>query len=194
MSPSVLNEKRIFVVDTNVLLHDPTAIFRFKEHDVYVPMMVLEELDAAKRGTSELARSARQVSRFIEELIGDGGRDAIESGLLLPTITNVSTDHPPSGRLYLQTAAVDPRLHADALRDASADSTILSVALWVAQRYSDTSVTLVSKDINLRIKARVAGVHAEDYYNDKTLDDVDLLCRGIHELNDEQWAQLESSG
>ena len=75
--------KRIYVLDTNVLMHDPTALFRFEEHDVFLPMTVLEELDAAKKGTSEVSRNARQVSRFINELIESGNGKHIEQGLEL---------------------------------------------------------------------------------------------------------------
>jgi len=188
----VSTEKRIFVLDTNVLMHDPTAIFRFKEHDVFIPMMVLEELDAAKRGTSELARSARQVSRFLEDLIGDGGHAAIEAGLALPTVANAAIDYAPSGRLYLQTTAAEAQLLPSAVAGTSADNTILSVALWVSRHNPGSDVTLVSKDINLRIKAQVAGVNAEDYYNDRTLEDIDLLCRGTHEFEEAQWSRIET--
>ena len=61
--------KRLFILDTNVLMHDPTALFRFQEHDVYLPMVVLEEMDAGKKGVSEVARNVRQVSRFLDELM-----------------------------------------------------------------------------------------------------------------------------
>jgi PhoH-like ATPase len=70
--------RRLFVLDTNVLMHDPTALFRFKEHDVFIPMAVLEELDAGKKGASETARNARQASRFIDELIDDRNSESIE--------------------------------------------------------------------------------------------------------------------
>lgn len=63
------SEKRLYILDTNVLMHDPTALFRFEEHDIFLPMMVLEELDAAKKGLSEVARNVRQVSRFIDEMM-----------------------------------------------------------------------------------------------------------------------------
>ena len=75
---------RLYVLDTNVLMHDPTALFRFAEHDIFLPMAVMEELDAAKKGVSEVARNARQVSRFLDELIGDADHARIESGLALP--------------------------------------------------------------------------------------------------------------
>src|SRR5215510_7941052 len=82
--------RRIFVLDTNVLMHDPTAIFRFEEHDVYIPMTVLEELDAGKKGLSESARNVRQVSRFLDELMQGASKNQIDRGLALPTSFQVN--------------------------------------------------------------------------------------------------------
>ncbi|MGD8580565.1 MAG: PIN domain-containing protein, partial [Lysobacterales bacterium] len=77
------SDKRLYIIDTNVLMHDPTSIFRFEEHDVFLPMMVLEELDAAKKGLSEVARNVRQVSRFIGEMMDRHGPSSLEDGLEL---------------------------------------------------------------------------------------------------------------
>ena len=102
--------KRIYVLDTNVLMHDPTALFRFEEHDVFIPMTVLEELDNGKKGTSEVARNARQVSRFINELIEAHGADKIERGLKLvrPKGLNLRRDS-QIGRLLFQTSMNEPQ-------------------------------------------------------------------------------------
>ena len=78
-------ERRLFVLDTNVLMHDPTSIFRFQEHDVYLPMVVLEELDANKKGLSEASRNVRQVSRFLDDLMREVTKDQIDAGLPLPS-------------------------------------------------------------------------------------------------------------
>src|SRR6185436_7405548 len=102
--------KRVYVLDTNVLMHDPTALFRFEEHDVFLPMTVLEELDAAKKGTSETARNARQVSRFINELIENGNGRHIEDGLELKQPQGLSLGRRAHGRLYFQTIALPPTL------------------------------------------------------------------------------------
>ncbi|OQX43225.1 MAG: hypothetical protein B0D83_01710, partial [Candidatus Sedimenticola endophacoides] len=75
---------RLYVLDTNVLMHDPTAIFRFQEHDIFLPMVVLEELDRGKKGMSEVARNVRQVSRFLDELMSGANKEAIDAGLPLP--------------------------------------------------------------------------------------------------------------
>ena len=183
--------KRLFVLDTNVLLHDPTALFRFKEHDLYLPMMVLEELDAAKKGVSEVARNARQVSRFLDDLIGDADRTAIEAGLPLPSPVVATTLQPPSGRLRLQTSLL-PTGTSIALPGKTPDNNILETTRSLLTQHPGMDVTLVSKDINLRIKARVIGISAEDYFNDRVLDDVALLYTGMRALPGGFWESLGS--
>ena len=176
----------MFVLDTNVLMHDPTALFRFQEHDIFIPMVVLEELDAGKKGQSEVARNARQASRFIDELIDDKDSRSIENGLEMTDIRFTDGDFKPQGRMYLQTQILSNRLPAS-LPGKNADNTILETTLSLQSNKSDTVITLVSKDINLRIKARVLGIHTEDYYNDKVLDDANLLYSGIHALPEDFW-------
>ena len=109
----------LFVLDTNVLMHDPTAIFRFQEHDIFLPMVVLEELDAAKKGMSEVARNVRQVSRFLDHLMCDADKDEIDAGLVVnPPIENAGGRIlPPTGRLYFQTEHLRPRVAEAAARD-----------------------------------------------------------------------------
>lgn len=176
----------MFVLDTNVLLHDPTSLFRFQEHDVYLPMVVLEELDAAKKGSSELARNAREVSRLIDDLIGNADRKAIEDGLELPYPKNAHGRQSHAGRLRLQTGIMPSELPA-ALPGTNPDNTILGTVIALRKNFPDKRVILVSKDINLRIKARVLGIAAEDYYSDKVLDDVSLLYTGARVLDPDFW-------
>ena len=177
----------IFVLDTNVLMHDPTAIFRFHEHDVYIPMIVLEELDAGKKGLSEAARNVRQVSRFLDELMHRATKEQIDQGLTLPTATNGASGKPaPSGRLFFQTKILDSGL-PDTLPGHGADNAILGQALALKRAHGDAEVTLVSKDINLRIKAAIIGVHAEDYFSDQTIEDADLLYTGTQALPPDFW-------
>ncbi len=96
--------RRIFVLDTNVMMHDPAAIFRFEEHDIFIPMTVLEELDGGKKGVSESARNVRQVSRFLDELMGGADKQQIDRGIELPAAKYApSGKRPPSGRLFFQT-------------------------------------------------------------------------------------------
>ncbi|MGD2129321.1 MAG: PhoH family protein [Lysobacterales bacterium] len=178
------SDKRLYIIDTNVLMHDPTSIFRFEEHDVFLPMMVLEELDAAKKGLSEVARNVRQVSRFIGEMMDRHGPSSLEDGLELREPEGLEL-RAGSGRLFFQTAM--PETHSSLLRDGSfADNEILSTALALKDAHPDREIVLVSKDINLRIKAAILGVLAEDYYNDRALDDLSLLYRGMR-LHDESF-------
>jgi len=175
--------KRLYILDTNVLMHDSTSLFRFEEHDVFLPMMVLEELDAAKKGLSEVARNVRQVSRFIGELMQQQSDTRLEDGLelLVPDGLQLSEKN---GKLFFQTSM--PEMHSSLLRDGSfADNEILSTALALKESQADREVILVSKDINLRIKAAILGVQAEDYFNDRALDDLSLLYQGmsVHPAN-----------
>jgi PhoH-like ATPase len=183
---AVKQVRRIFVLDTNVLMHDPTAIFRFEEHDVFIPMIVLEELDAGKKGLSEPARNVRQVSRFLDEIMRDATKEQIDAGLALP---NPGVNHgkrAPAGRLFFQT-----QLHESVLPDSlpghGADNAILATTLALKQEIRAARVTLVSKDINLRIKAAILGIHAEDYFSDKTIEDADLLPTGVQPVPENFW-------
>jgi PhoH-like ATPase len=182
------SKRHLFVLDTNVLMHDPTAIFRFEEHDIYIPMIVLEELDAGKKGLSESARNVRQVSRFLDELMSNAPKDAIEKGLVIPNgrSTDPAGKDPPSGRLYFQTRALESGL-PETLPGRGADNAILGHAMALQREHADAQVTLVSKDINLRIKAAIVGVHAEDYFSDQTIEDADLLYTGMQALPPDFW-------
>ena len=179
--------RRIFVLDTNVLMHDPTAIFRFEEHDVYIPMTVLEELDAGKKGLSEAARNVRQVSRFLDELMRDASKSQIDRGLSLHSAIAINHGkRQPAGRLFFQTQLLQSVL-PDSLPGHGADNAILANTLALQQKFRNARVTLVSKDINLRIKAAILGVQAEDYASDKTIEDADLLPSGVQKLPANFW-------
>jgi len=175
------------VLDTNVLMHDPACIFRFEEHDIYLPMVVLEELDAHKKGVSEASRNVRQVSRFLDELMRNATREQIESGLSLPS--HLSGNHgkaPSSGRLFFQTQQLNITLPEN-LPGHGNDNAILATTLALQALHTETRVVLVSKDINLRIKAAVVGVHAEDYFSDRAIEDADVLSTGHAALPTDFW-------
>jgi len=179
--------KRIYVLDTNVLMHDPTALFRFEEHDVFIPMTVLEELDAAKKGTSETSRNARQVSRFLNELIETGNGHHIDDGLELKMPQSLQLGRrAKNGRLYFQTQAVDPS-HVRSAKRGLPDNQILASILALREQRPKEAIALVTKDINLRIKAKIYGIAAEDYENDRALDDFNLLYTGLAELPADFW-------
>lgn len=173
--------QKLFVLDTNVLMHDPSSLFRFQEHDVYLPMMTLEELDNHKRGMSEVSRNARQVSRSLDALIGSG-TERIDQGIVLAKLGNREA----VGRLYLQTQALSTALPA-ALPTGKADNQILAVVSSLREVFPARQVVLVSKDINMRIKAHALGLDAEDYFNDQVTEDLDLLYAGSIALPPDFW-------
>jgi PhoH-like ATPase len=195
-------KKKIFVLDTNVLMHDPSSLFRFEEHDLYVPMVVLEELDGLKKGTSESARTARQVSRLLDDLVADKDHAQIEKGLEIPG-PNARTNGAgvgrhgaqASGHLFFQTRPTEASLPG-ILPGNKPDNSILLSALSLQAQHPGRRITLVSKDINLRLKAAIVGVHTEDYHNDQVLEDLDLLPTGYAQLPEDFWdrngEQMES--
>mgnify|MGYP003412416014 FL=1 len=174
---------KLFVLDTNVLLHDPTSLFRFEEHDIFLPMIVLEELDAHKKGMTEVARNGRQTSRTLDALAGVEGAD-IGRGLKLDS----TGQRAAGGCLYFQTAPLDYSLPTS-LPAGKADNQILGVVAALSKEHAPREVVLVSKDINMRVKARALGLNAEDYQNDKTLDDGDLLYAGVLALPQDFWSK-----
>ena len=180
--------KRLYILDTNVLMHDPTALFRFEEHDVFLPMMVLEELDNAKKGLTEVSRNVRQVSRFIGDMMNTQHASKLEDGLelLIPHGLELPAAR---GRLYFQTrpATTHPGLLAEG---SFADNEILSTALTLQETEKNREIVLISKDINLRIKAAILNVPAEDYHNDRALDDVDLLYKGVRTEDESFWERF----
>ncbi len=188
-----MSKKKFFVLDTNVLMHDPSSLFRFEEHDLFIPMVVLEELDGLKKGTSEPARTARQVSRTLDGLVAHKDHTAIEKGIALPTTLSKRSANgggkdttPATGRLFFQTRPTEAALPG-ILPGNKPDNSILLTALQLQQLHPSRQITLVSKDINLRLKAAIVGVHTEDYHNDQVLEDSDLLYTGYTTLPASFW-------
>jgi PhoH-like ATPase len=173
-------KRKLFVLDTNVLLHDSNSLFKFEEHDIFLPMIVLEELDHQKKGMSEVARNARQVSRFLDGLVSGSGE--LEKGVELDALGNQEA----LGKLHFQTTALDGALPIE-LPLGKADNVILGVVHALQKVYAKRDVVLVSKDINMRLKARSLGLPAEDYLNDHVLDDSDLLYDGVMPLPENFW-------
>jgi len=172
---------KLFVLDTNVLMHDPTSLFRFAEHDLFIPIMTLEELDNNKKGMSEVARNARQASRYLDDIVSHAKGD-IERGIAL----NRHEADTATGRLFLQTQAINGHI-PPSLPIGKADNHIIGVLMYLQKQQPQRHVILVSKDINMRIKARALGLPAEDYFNDKVLEDTDLLYTGAIELPSDFW-------
>ncbi|MDX1464148.1 MAG: PhoH family protein [Halomonas sp.] len=160
---------RLYVLDTNVLIHDPAALYQFDEHEVVIPMTVLEELDKHKNGIREIARTARQVSRTLSDLTANVDIDQIRDGIPIPRIAG------PEGRLrllcYHDLRALDPL-------DDSPDNRLLAETCRLRDERPDASVILVTKDINLRVKAAALEVPVEDYLTDRAFDDSDAMTDG----------------
>jgi len=177
-----LGMTKMFVLDTNVLMHDPSCLFRFEEHDIYLPMITLEELDNHKKGMTEVARNARQVSRTLDALVGDDSNSEISEGILLSKLGNKEA----KGHLLFQTKLQNINL-PEGLPIGKADNQILAVVRALEVEYPNRPIVLVSKDINMRIKARALGLPAEDYFNDHVMEDSDLLYTGLVQLPLDFW-------
>ena len=171
----------LFVLDTNVLMHDPSSLFRFEEHDLYLPMTTLEELDNHKKGMSEVARNARMVSRSLDQLIA-GTSGQLDEGIPLNKLGNQDA----TGRLFFQTHFSSTPL-PEGLPEGKGDNLILGVVSDLQKAKLNQEVVLVSKDINMRIKARALGLPAEDYFNDQVLEDRDLMYSGVMTLPADFW-------
>jgi PhoH-like ATPase len=171
----------LFVLDTNVLMHDPSSLFRFSEHDLYLPMTTLEELDNHKKGMTEVARNARTVSRSLDQLIA-GTSGTLDEGIPLNKLGNTDV----TGRLFFQTKFSTQAL-PEGLPEGKGDNLILAVVSELQKTRKGQEVVLVSKDINMRIKARALGLPAEDYFNDQVLEDRDLMYAGVMTLPADFW-------
>src|SRR5512137_2091709 len=156
-----------FILDTNVLLYDPQAIFKFEEHNIVIPITVIEEIDRFKKDMNETGRNARQVSRFLDDLRKKG---SLSSGIGLETGGNL--------RVEIYEEKVMKRLPPE-LREERGDNRILAVAMDVKEKSGAASVIFVTKDTNLRIKADAIGLVAEDYESGKV--DIEELYTGFAE-------------
>lgn len=171
---------KLFILDTNVLLHDPTCLFRFEEHDIFLPMMALEELDHNKKGLTEVARNARQVSRTLDSLVAD--HEDLNQGIPLNSLGNKEA----TGQLFFETQKFE-QLHQQELAADKPDNIILNVVQSLKQTETQREVILVSKDINMRLKAKALGLASEDYLNDHSLEDSDLVYDGVLQLPNDFW-------
>ena len=180
---------KTYVLDTNVLLHDPTAITAFAEHRVVIPMTVLEELDHIKdRRDKSVSREARIAIQMIDKVVGSAAPQAIQAGVDIPGST-LSGD---LGRLAIfpdqLLDANDNVPFLDSTQDQANDNRIINVALKYQSEHPDEFVCLVTKDINMRIKAKGSGLeHVEDYRHDRVLDDIDLLATGYKKSAGDFW-------
>ncbi len=171
-------KSKIYVLDTNVVMHDPSSLFAFDEHDVFIPSEVIEEIDNHKKGREEISFNSRQVMRILDTLLAHTGV-TVKDGINLA----VPSGGTATGKLFLEFEKGFPVL----LPEGKADNRILKTVQKLAQKHPGRSIILVSKDINMRIKARMNGLAVEDYYSDMVIKDTDLLETGISNLPSDFW-------
>ncbi|WP_421331450.1 PhoH family protein [Aeromonas veronii] len=175
-------DRKLFILDTNVLLHEPLAIYSFKEHDVLIPMTVLEELDNIKDRNKDVSRDARVAIRALEDVFRDATPDQITQGVPLAgeasgNICIFSDHHLPQD--------------AEVFTDKEADNRIINAALYLQKHELKRQVVLVTKDINMRLKAKGAGLaHVEDYRSDQLIDDIRLLAKGFQVVSGSFWERV----
>lgn len=192
MTPLVEPAKKVYVLDTNVLLHDPTAVTAFNEHHVVIPMTVLEELDHIKdRRDKTVSREARIAIQMIDKIVDAASPQEIQEGVAIPSADSVSR-----GTLAIypdQLINDDSDVpYLDGTQDQANDNRIINVALKLQAENPEAFVGLVTKDINMRIKAKGSGLqHVEDYRRDRVLDDIDLLSKGYEHIAGDFWAGID---
>ncbi|ADZ90282.1 PhoH family protein [Marinomonas mediterranea] len=191
--------EKIYVLDTNVLLHDPLAIYAFAEHKVVIPMTVLEELDYIKdRRDKDVSREARIAINTIDKIVGDASPKALQNGVPIHSLESHDTDtagHEGSLAIFpdQQITNTDNIPFLNGNHDHANDNRIINVALSLQATNPKASVCLVTKDINMRIKAKGSGLErVEDYRRDKVLDDVDLMNKGYVTIDGEMWNLIKS--
>ncbi|PSJ41333.1 ribonuclease [Zobellella endophytica] len=179
------NDRKRFILDTNVLLHEPLSIYSFKEHNVVIPMTVLEELDRIKDRQKDVSRDARVAIRALEDIFHDATPEQIVAGVPLGlkddeasgTIAIISDRHLPEGYAIFT--------------DDEADNRIINTALYLQKHNAEGMAVLVTKDINMRLKAKGAGLqNVEDYRSDQLVDDIRLLSKGFNHIEDSFWDRV----
>ena len=161
--------KKLFIIDTNVLLHDYKCIYNFEENDIIIPIVVLEELDKFKRGNDLINFHAREFTRELDKLSGDMLLTAN-----IPLGENLGNMHIETGKDFSEKVS-------QSFPERTADHRILAIAEYVCSSNKDKTVVLITKDINLRMKAKSLGIIAQDYENDKVAN-IDDLYKGIRIL------------
>lgn len=178
-------DRKLFVLDTNILLHEPLAIYSFKEHDVVIPMTVLEELDRIKDSKRDVARDARVAIRALEHLFHDATPEEITEGIPL------SKQEGATGTIsILADYELDETVKA--FTDKEGDNRILNAVLYLQSQRTPRAVVLVTKDINMRLRAKGAGVlYVEDYRTDQLIDDIQYLTKGFQTRPGSFWDSVE---
>ena len=171
--------KKLFILDTNVLLHDHKCIYNFEENDVIIPIVVLEELDRFKKGNDLINFQAREFAREMDKMAGE---KAFKEGIPLGV---------KKGKLFVATGKPIPEVMKESFSENTSDHRILAISLHVKSTFPRRQTVLITKDINLRLKAKSLGLIAEDYENDK-VKDIDVLDKGVEIHEDFDRALIES--
>ena len=174
------SDTKLYVLDTNVLIHDPAAILNFEEHQVVIPMTVLEELDKLKMGKASIATDCREAIRKIDRIIGDASPTEIAKGVPI-----IRPDGGIGGHLSILLDGFDNPNRS--LPPDLNDNKIINSLVGLQEKYPRREVILITKDINMRLKARGCGIGAQDYQNDQLVSDVSLLETGYHAFADSFW-------
>lgn len=185
--------QKTFVLDTNVLLHDPTAISAFHEHRVVIPMTVLEELDHIKdRRDKDVSREARIAINAIDKLLFNASPAEIQSGV---EIEHLREGEKPGTLAIFPDQLIDHNSDApflDGSQQQANDNRIINVALHLQTKYPKSHVCLVTKDINMRLKAKGSGLeNVEDYRKDRVLEDIQYMATGYQHIEGRFWDQVE---
>lgn len=177
-------DRKFFVLDTNILLHEPFAIYSFQEHDIVIPMTVLEELDRIKDSKRDVARDARVAIRALEALFKEATPDEISEGI------PINRDIGNAGHISIL-ADFELQETVKAFADKAGDNRILNAVLYLQNKRAPREVILVTKDINMRLRAKGAGVRfVEDYRSDQLIDDVQYLTKGFQQIDGDFWSQV----
>jgi PhoH-like ATPase len=182
-----MNEEKItYVLDTNILLHEPFAFLSFKEHDVVVPMTVLEELDSIKDRQKDVSRDARVAIRALEDVLVNATPEEVLAGVKLP---QNDAEHPSGCLSIFNDYTLEKKTGCLSFNEN--DNRIISAALYMQEKKSPNKVVLVTKDINMRLKAKGAGLaYVEDYRTDQLIDDIKFLTKGYHKFEGDFWQHV----
>lgn len=184
------DQTKIYVLDTNILLHEPLAFLSFKEHDVIVPMTVLEELDYIKDSKKDVARDARVSIRAMEDLLHEATPEQMIEGVSMQGIA--SGESAPTGNLSIFADHGLPLDH-QVFTSNENDNRIINAALHLQDIKDPRQVVLVTKDINMRLKAKGAGLGlVEDYRTDQLISDIKYLSKGYHTFDGNFWESVKA--
>ena len=176
---------RAYVLDTNVLIHDPNSVLNFEEHQVIIPMAVLEELDRLKLGNQNIAADCRQAIRLIDQIIDDVSPQELAKGVPI----HRGPGAPPRGSLSILISK--PPILEHCLPNDLNDNKIINSICELQKAHQNVEFILVTKDINMRLKARGCGILAEDYHSDQILTDIESLHQGYKEISGSFWDHIQ---